>query len=194
MFSYIIGDISEIGEDYIVIDNHGIGYFINTSKNTICNLKDKLKGIKVHTHFHVREDGISIYGFISKEELEMFKLLLLVSKIGPKVALGILSSLTPDSIKQAILNEDIKLLSTAQGIGLKTGKRIVLELKDKIKDDIFTEISIFKTDSFVDEAVGALISLGYSRSEINNVLSKTDTSGLKTEEIIKIALKKLSTK
>ncbi|WP_427339069.1 Holliday junction branch migration protein RuvA [Caloranaerobacter sp. DY30410] len=194
MFNYIIGDVSEIGEDYIVIDNHGIGYFINTSKNTICNLKDNLKGIKIHTHFHVREDGISIYGFISKEELEMFKLLLLVSKIGPKVALGILSSLTPDSIKQAILNEDIKLLSTAQGIGLKTGKRIVLELKDKIKDEIFTETNIFKSDSSIDEAVGALISLGYSRTEINDVLSKTDTSGLKTEEIIKIALKKLSTK
>ncbi|MGF7060796.1 Holliday junction branch migration protein RuvA [Brassicibacter mesophilus] len=194
MFRYIKGTIEEIGEDYLVLESNGIGYMINTSKSSILDIGDKLEDRKIYTHLNVREDGISLFGFSTKEELNMFKLLIMVSKIGPKVALGVLSSMTPLNIKLAILNEDFNALSKAPGIGKKTANRIILELKDKIEDNIIIEQSRLSldTNTDTDEIIVALLALGYTRNEAYKALSNIDISNKKTEEIIKLALKYLS--
>ncbi|WP_425446037.1 Holliday junction branch migration protein RuvA [Dethiothermospora halolimnae] len=194
MFSYIKGQLEEIGDNYVVIENNDIGYIINTSQNSIANLKGKEGKVKLYTHLHVREDDISVFGFYNKEELDMFNLLLLVSKIGPKVALSILSTLSTSNIKLAIISNDVKTLSKAPGIGKKTANRLILELKDKIDDDIPIEGEDLLTngDIFDDEVIGALLALGYTRVEANSALKKIDKTGLNTEDIIKKTLIQLS--
>ncbi len=132
MFDFIIGDIVNIQEDYIVIQNNGIGYRVYTSINSMMNLEIGKKDQMLYTQLHVREDGLFIYGFTKEEEMDMFNLLLRVSKIGPKIALGVLSTLTPNQIRLAIHNKDHDTLCKAPGIGKKTSERIVVELKDRI--------------------------------------------------------------
>lgn len=196
MYQYIKGNVEEVGDSYVVIENNGIGYYINTSRNSINYIKNNLSECKVYTYLNVRDDDMSLFGFASMEELNMFKLLLIVSKIGPKVALGVLSTITPSNIKLAILSNDVTALTKAPGIGKKTANRMILELKDKIDDNIdMDKDMLFSQDSDnLDEVSGALISLGYSRSEITNILSKIDREGLSTEAIIKNALKELAKK
>ncbi len=196
MYRYIKGIIEEIGDSYVVIENNEIGYLINTSRNTINFIKKNSNECKIYTHLNVREDDISLYGFISKEELDMFHLLLYVSKIGPKVALGILSAMVPANIKLAIVTNDVNALTKAPGIGKKTANRIILELKDKIDDNIDVVSSNMENEiqNDSDEVIAALNTLGYSRNEVAEALSKIDTSGLKTEAIIKAALKQLAKK
>jgi len=194
MFRYIKGKIEELGEDYLVLENNGIGYFINTSKNSISQLGNDLTDRVIYTYLHVREDSINLFGFITKEELNMFKLLIMVSKIGPKVALGILSSMTSNKIKSSIINDDVNALSNAPGVGKKTANRIILELKDKIDDNIIIdqEDLTYNTRNEAEEAIIALISLGYTRSEVQRTIAGIDISNKKTEDIIKVALNKLS--
>jgi Holliday junction DNA helicase RuvA len=139
----------------------------------------------------LREDGIYLYGFYDYEELNMFKMLLLVSKIGPKMALGLLSSLNVNDIKSAIFNNNPDLLSRAPGIGKKTAGRIILELKDRIDSISIDEVEIGGENRNIDDAVSALLSLGYTRNEINNVFSQMELGNLKTEDIIKLSIKKL---
>ncbi len=194
MYRFIKGIIDEIGKDFIVVDNNGIGYKIYTSTNSILNIQDKPKQVKIYTHFHVREDDISIYGFYTKEELEIYELLLSVSKIGPKVGLGIISTIKPQQIKLAIATEDIVQLSKAPGVGKKTAKRIILELKDKIDDNISIESNDLEgqTDNNLNEVIGALLSLGYSKVEATRALSKVEIENQSTEDVIKAVLKQLS--
>ena len=195
MYRYIKGIVEELSDGYIVLENNGIGYYINTSKNTIYNLKKDNDIVKIYTHLHVREDDISIYGFYTVEELDMFNLLLTVSKIGPKVALGVLSTMNPSNIKFSILNNDDKSLSKCPGIGKKTASRMILELKDKvhIDENINEEDLVFNnSEEDFDEVIGALMSLGYTQSEGKQVLSKINKEKFSTEEIIKLALKELS--
>lgn len=196
MYQYIIGNIEEIGEDYIVIDNSGIGYFVYTSKNSIMDIGENTRNRKIFTHFIIREDAVNLYGFTTLEELKMFKLLITVTKIGPKVAIGLLSTLNTVNIKLAIINKDIATLSKVSGIGKKTAERIILELKDKIDENTIynsssASDSVISTDE-TGEAVVALVSLGYTRNEVFKVLSSIDTGGKGTEEIIRLALRKLS--
>lgn len=194
MYQYIIGNIEEISEDYIVIENNGIGYIVYTSKNSIMDIGQNTTKRKILTHLIVREDVMSLYGFTTNEELKMFKLLITVTKIGPKVAIGLLSTLSPSNIKISIISGDTNALSRAPGIGKKTAQRIILELKDKVDDNIIYEEGI--DDSIpldeTEEVVVALSSLGYTRNEIFKVLSSIDTQDKRTEEIIKLALRKLS--
>ena len=146
MISYIIGEIKYIGEDNFVIENNNIGYFINSSFNTIKTLEINNE-FKIFTKMNVREDDISLFGFSSKDELEVFELLTSVSTIGPKNAIAILSTLNVDKIKLAIVNNDIDTLTKAKGIGKKTASRIILELVDKVKKmAINDDISISNTD------------------------------------------------
>lgn len=143
MYSYIKGTIEELYLDHIVIDNNNIGYRINVSSNT---LKDLQLGnmAKIYTKLIVREDDMSLCGFASRKELEMFKLLTSVSKIGPKVGLGILSCATPPQLSAYILSEDIAKLSKCPGVGKKTAERIILELKDKVdKESAEFEATLF---------------------------------------------------
>ncbi|WDV47534.1 Holliday junction branch migration protein RuvA [Clostridiaceae bacterium M8S5] len=195
MFRYIIGIIDELGDSYIVLNNNSIGYLIFSSKNTL----DKLKigdEAKIYTYMHVREDEMSLYGFNTMNELDLYKLLLSVSKVGPKVGLALLSELSPNELKKAILMEDTKPLSRASGVGSKTAKRIILELKDKIDSDILTgetyeEPSTSNINNF-EEAMIALQTLGYSKIEINTAFKKIDSSLERTEDLIKSALKQLA--
>lgn len=194
MFAFLIGDVVNINDDFIVLQNNGIGYKVFTSNNSIMNLDIGKKDQMLFTRLYVREDGLFLYGFTTEEEMEMFRLLLLVSKIGPKVGIGILSSLTPIQIKIAILQKDIEILCKAPGVGKKTAERIILELKDRIDLNIDIDENNMDLSSLNDynEAIQALMTLGYSKYEIEKVIRKLDTSTMSIEDIIKIGLTKLS--
>lgn len=194
MFEFIIGDIVNIKEDYIVLQNNQIGYKIFTSTNSIMNLEIGMKDAMIYTYLNVRDDGVFLYGFTTEEEMEMYKLLLLVSRVGPKVALGILSVFTPNQIKIAILSRDIETLCNAPGIGKKTAERILLELKDRVnKDEILNvEDTNLSISNNYHEAINGLMSLGYRRIEIEKVLRTVDTNNMDVEEIIRQVLRKLS--
>lgn len=192
MYDYITGKVVGVKEDYIVVDNNGIGYRIYTSKNSLMDLKVDDKTI-MYIYFNLREDGIFLYGFTTEEELNMFNLLLLVSKVGPKVGLNILSTLTVNQIKLAILKNDSNILCNAPGVGKKTASRIILELKDRIdKEDIIDEEPIIKDNNEVEIAINGIMSLGYSRNEVLKIIKKMDTSNMVTEDIIREVLKRLS--
>ena len=198
MISYIIGEIKHIGEDNFVIENNNIGYFINSSFNTIKTLEINNE-FKIFTKMNVREDDISLFGFSSKDELEVFELLTSVSTIGPKNAIAILSTLNVDKIKLAIVNNDIDTLTKAKGIGKKTASRIILELVDKVKkmainDDISIsnpDIDNITSNEEIDVAREALLNLGYQRNSIDKVLASLKDSDLSLEEIIKESLKRM---
>lgn len=194
MFEFIIGDIISIRDDYIILQNNGIGYKIYTSTNSIIKLELGMKDVVIYTNLIVRDDGLFLYGFISEEEMDMFKLLQLVSKVGPKVALGILSTITPDQIKLAIIKRDIESLSKAPGIGKKTAERLILELKDRIDKDV--NIGVDDVENIhpneYNEAVNGLMSLGYTRIEVEKAIRNLDLSRMKIEDIIREGLKKIS--
>lgn len=191
MFEFIIGDIVSIKEDYVVIQNNGIGYKIFTTKHSMLELEIGKRNQLLYTQLHVREDGMLLYGFSSEEELDMFNMLITVSKIGPKVASGILSGLNPKQLKMAIYTKDSKLICKAPGVGKKTAERIILELKDKIEVSNIEDSTDLLVEPADDEAVEALISLGYTRFEVSRALSGLDTN-LRLEDIIKEGLKRLS--
>ena len=198
MFAYIKGKLEIKANDYIVIDVMGIGYKIYMSPSAIDTLEEIGQTIKVHTHYHVREDNISLYGFKTLEELRMFELLITTSGIGAKSAITILSNITPSSFALAIISNDTSKLVKIPGIGAKTAARIVLELKDKLKQTEQIEgeaIDIKNTiedNSKVEEAKSALQVLGYNSKEIMKVFEKLELSSLSVEEIIKNALKLLA--
>ncbi|HBG1231172.1 TPA: Holliday junction branch migration protein RuvA [Clostridioides difficile] len=191
MYSYIKGTVEEIYIDSIVVENNGIGYKINVSSNTIMNLQVG-EATKIYTKLIVREDDMSLCGFVSREELKMFELLTSVSKIGPKVALSILSFALPAQLEAYILSEDIGKLSKAPGVGKKTAERIVLELKDKVdKNNIEFEPTLLSQKPTLisqDESVDALVALGYTLSESKEAVQKCKKDGMNTEAIIKKAL------
>lgn len=197
MFAYIKGSLEQKSNNYVVIDVGGIGYKIFMATKAIETLGEIGEIVKVHTHYYVREDNISLYGFNTNEELRMFELLLQVSGIGAKSAIAMLSEISPSSFALAVISDDISQLVKIPGIGKKTAARIVLELKDKLK----TEESITKTEGVklsitneeeTSEAIAALQVLGYTKREIEKALENVDTKNLQLEEIIKQGLKKLA--
>lgn len=199
MFQYIKGDIMEVEGSHIVVENGNIGYLINTSRASMMDLGDDLKSRTIYTHLNVREDDISLYGFTTKDELDMFRLLQTVSKIGPRVALGILSTMNTLDIKISLLNEDAGALSKSPGVGKKTAERMILELKDKVHIDESTKVqnkinldSDFGLNNSKDEVTEALLSLGYNQNEIFTALNKIDSSEKSTEQLIKETLMELS--
>ena len=197
MYSYIKGTIEEIGLTNIVIENSNIGYEINVSSNTIKDLQLG-KMAKIYTKLIVREDDMSLCGFSTKEEMKMFELLTSVSKIGPKVGLSILSFASPRQLGAYMVSEDIAKMSKAPGVGKKTAERIILELKDKIdKQNIEFEPTLLSNTPIMvsqDEAVDALVALGYSSAEAKEAVDKCKKSGLNTEDIIKKSLSYLMSK
>ena len=193
MYAYINGKIADKANNYVVIDNSGIGYKIYMSLAAIEKLPDVGEIQKVYTYYHVREDNISLYGFLSNEELRMFELLLSVSGIGAKLALQILSAISPSSFALAVISNDVSKIVKIPGIGSKTAARIVLELKDKLK----TEEAISKNEKIEkaihmddkdNEAITALQVLGYTRKEIEKAIEHIDTENSSVEEIIRKAL------
>lgn len=195
MYYYIKGKLALRGENYIVIDAHGVGYMIYTSLNTIQTVGVQGSEVTVYTYLNVREDAHELYGFATLEEKTLFMQLLSVSGVGAKVALSVLSVLTPAAFAQAVIFDDIKAITKAPGVGPKVAKRIVLELKDKIKKaDIEAggkaeTINEAGSDSR-SEAVSALLVLGYSITDAQSAVAGVDAS-LTVEEIIKQALVRL---
>ncbi|ABR33706.1 Holliday junction branch migration protein RuvA [Clostridium beijerinckii] len=196
MYEYIKGKYIGINKDYVIVENSGIGYKIFTSGATMSSMPKNGEEIMLYLEQIVREDFIGLYGFDSKEELEMFKLLLTVSGVGPKAALSLLSISRVNNLKYAIMIGDEKHICRGVGIGKKTAARIILEIKDKLKPDelVDSSLEIDTKDNenvmALSEALSALIALGYSEKEAESVLKKIDKND-SVENIIKNALKAL---
>ena len=194
MISYIIGHIRSINEDSFIIENNNMGYLIFSSLTTLANIEINNE-YKIYTSMQVREDDISLFGFFTKDELEMFTLLTSVSTIGPKIAMGILSSISVNEIKTAILNNDIDKLTVAKGIGKKSASRIILELVDKVKKMEFLPVENIKVgnkeNDEIDVAREALLNLGYEKNDVEKVLLDLKDTDLSLEGIVKESLKRL---
>ena len=200
MFYYINGKLAALESTFAVIDAGGVGYKMTVTYNTYVSLSASgANTAKLYSYMAIREDDVELFGFYSLEELSAFKMLITVSGVGPKAAVSILSQLTPAKLAVAVCTEDKKAISQANGIGPKTAARIILELKDKLKNQISgedlkdapTEIVTAGTSSKLSDAQDALAVLGYSRSEALTALKSIDTDNLELDEIIKLALKKL---
>ena len=191
MIEYIKGEITEITPTYTVIDNNGIGYFANISLNTYTNLQNK-KAATLYIYEAIREDAHVLYGFHDKHEREMFMLLISVSGVGPNSARMILSSLSPSELETAIATSGVAALKAVKGIGAKTAQRIIVDLKDKIKAPSDTlNIQIPANNEIFDEALAALVMLGFSQQASQKVLKKllSGTQVVNVEDVIKKALK-----
>jgi len=201
MFYYLSGELTYRDTNTCVIDCGGVGYKLTVSLITSGSLMSKLNTkVKLYTHLAVREDGIELFGFGSNEERECFNHLTSVSGVGPKVAMSILSNMTPDRLALAICTEDAKAIAKTPGIGPKSAARIILELKDKISKDLMGASSAENLDTLplksvirgnISEASEALMVLGYDKTTILSVLKDADPA-MDVGEIIKIALKKLT--
>ena len=202
MFSYIKGSLEEVSGDRIVVEAGNIGYDIAIPLSAAERLPHTGSEIKVYTYLQVREDGLSLFGFLSRHDLEMFRQLIGVNGIGPKAALGILSSLSPDSLRMAIIAGDAKAIAKAPGVGVKTAQRIILDLKDKISpEDILEEVLAEPQDleigqekeavrEAVREAIEALVARGYSSSESAKAVKRGEaTPDMTAEEVLKASLK-----
>ncbi len=193
MISYIKGIIEEVEEDKVIIDNNGIGYGIFMPQSSL-ELIGPGEELKIYTYLNVKEDAMQLYGFLSKEELNLFKKLIGVSGVGPKGGLSIITACPGDSLQTAIISGDAKAISKAQGIGAKTAQRIIIELKDKIdlEEVIFTNSGEAVADTGVkSDAIEALIALGYSRTSAFNAVNKVDKITDDVEELLKLALKNI---
>ncbi|WP_415340434.1 Holliday junction branch migration protein RuvA [Clostridium perfringens] len=199
MYEYIRGQFQGISKDYVVIELNNIGYKIFTSGNTMSNMPKVGEEVLIYLEQIVREDFIGLYGFTTREELEMFKLLLSINGVGAKAALSLLSISTVNNLKYAIMMGDEKHITRAPGIGKKTAQRIILELKDKLKPDELTSeegqliegINDNSDYSFnINETLSALMALGYTEKEAQKALEKVDKT-LSIENMIKESLKLL---
>lgn len=193
MYYYIKGEVILKESGFVVVDNSGVGYKIFTSGYTLANLNDKTATL--YTYLHVREDVFDLYGFSTNEELAMFIHLLSVSGVGPKAALSILSVVSPGGLAAAIITNDAKTLTKASGVGAKMAQRVILELKDKLKNTqiLPEDVADFDAENSASsgsEAVSALMVLGYSQNDAKRAVAGVDQS-LSTEEIITLALKKM---
>ena len=208
MIHFIHGTLSDVAEGLVVVEAAGVGYGIHVPASVIGALPPIGEDIKIYTYFSLTQNGVDLYGFLSPEDRAMFTMLLTVSGIGPKGALGILSALTPDDLRMAIVTGDSKAISRAPGVGNKTAQRVVLELKDKLDA---TEVFSSALDhghgarAAVDagaaagvygaqkEAVEALVALGYSNVEASRAVKKVELSeGMTVDQILKASLKNLN--
>lgn len=208
MIHFIHGTLSDVADGLVVVEAAGVGYGIHVPASVIGALPPIGEDIKIYTYFSLTQNGVDLYGFLSPEDRAMFTMLLTVSGIGPKGALGILSALTPDDLRMAIVTGDSKAISRAPGVGNKTAQRVVLELKDKLDA---TEVFSSALDHghgagpAVDagaaagvygaqkEAVEALVALGYSNVEASRAVKKVELSeGMTVDQILKASLKNLN--
>lgn len=199
MISYIKGILEDMSPGMVVVDNHGIGYQMMVPMRGESFPKIGQE-IKIYTHMHVREDDVSLFGFLSKEEKEAFELLIGVNGIGPKVGLSVLSTLSVYELKMAVISEDVKTISKTPGLGPKGAKKLILELKDKLSFEELEEDGVGAEifDTFVDSSdsvmitIEGLVSLGYSKSEAAIAVNKVeDAKDLTPEELLKKALKNI---
>ena len=201
MYSYLKGELVEILDDTIVVEVNNVGYNVHIPASMIDNFTGTGQKIKIYTYLHVKEELMELYGFLTRDDLNVFKLLLGVSGIGPKGALAILTVMTPDDLRFAVLGEDAKAIAKAPGIGSKTAQRLILELKDKLKlEDVFERKAASAEAGQGDalsgvksEAVQALAALGYSSSEALKAVNDVELiPDITVEEVLKAALKQMA--
>lgn len=206
MISYIKGPLTAIEEDVIVVEAGGVGMGIHVPLSVLDRLPGIGREVTVYTYFQVREDAMSLYGFLNRQDRDMFRQLIGVNGVGPKAALGILSTMTPDDLRMAIVTGDAKAISRAPGIGPKTAQRLILDLKDKISmDEVLGNLALpcdggasaaLGTASMGEaakEAVQALVALGYSNMEANKAVKQVEvTETMTAEDVLKASLRYLS--
>ena len=202
MIASVKGKLEGVTADSVIIDVNGLGVEAIVPSNVINRLPRPNEDVKLHTYMQVREDAMQLYGFLEKEDLDFFKLLITVNGIGPKAAIAILSSMSTDVLTFAILSEDIKTIEKAQGIGAKTAKKLVLELKDKVgvinakavelQSDSSSDISLTIGSAIKEEASQVLEALGCSRTEAMKAITAIEiTEEMTSEDLVKSALKNL---
>lgn len=192
MYDYIKGNVAELTPTYVVLDNHGVGYMINISLNSFNALQHQEDVVKVYVYEAIREDAHLLFGFTDRRERELFLLLISVSGVGANTARMILSSLTPSDLEQTIASENVGILKSVKGIGAKTAERIIVDLKDKIKLSTDTLLDKSQVTSEVfDEAMSALVMLGFTKQMSQKALKKLFTAEptITVEQAIKKALK-----
>lgn len=200
MISYIKGTLSAIERDRVIVDVHGIGWGIFMPEQTMAQLPQTGNEVQIYTYLNVKEDAMQLYGFLTRDDLEIFKLLIKVSGIGPKGGLSILSGMSADDLRFAVLSGDAKAISAAPGIGKKTAEKVIIELKDKLDLDDFLQntsdaASVSGTsgtgiDSGIQsEAVQALVALGYGSTESLRAVKQTSPECTTVEDVLKEALK-----
>lgn len=203
MISFIKGCIEEKNEKSIFLDVNGVGYEVYMPTGSASMLPSVGENVKIHTYLQISENGVGLYGFLTKDELNVFKLLITVNGIGPKGAVGILSALTANELRLAVLSDDDKAISKAPGIGAKTAKKLILELKDKFHlEDALEEFeepskAVVRGKAELNdahaEAVQALTALGYSNSDALKAVRMADNGEIaSTEDLLKAALKQLA--
>lgn len=201
MISYIKGELVELTENAIVLDHDGMGFLIMMPASILAKLPAIGSELKVHTYLYVKEDALDLYGFLTKDDLKVFRFLITVSGIGPKGALAILSTMSPDDLRFAVLAGDSKTISKAPGIGSKTAQKLIIELKDKLKiEDVLDggadggyEPQSDMGDTAAAEAVMALTALGYSSADATRAVRQVDGGAdMDSEALLKAALKKLA--
>jgi Holliday junction DNA helicase RuvA len=191
MISYIKGEVVKKGIDYLILDNNNIGYYINTSFSTLEKISEKEK-IIILTYMHIREDIIALYGFLTSDEIDLFKKLISVNGIGPRAGLSVLSTYEVNTVKEIILKEDVSGLSKVPGIGKKTASKIILELKDKVGTVEELQGSEIVVSSEMSDVIEALTSLGFNYAEVKRTLGNMELSGKSENDIIKEALKNMN--
>ena len=190
MISYIRGKVVKKGLDYLIIDNNNIGYYINTSFSTLEKLNEKEEAA-ILTYMHIREDILALYGFLTSDEIELFKKLITVNGIGPRAGLSVLSTYNANTVKEIILMEDTVRLSKVPGVGKKTASKIILELKDKVTLEDLQGSNIVISSEMSDVAE-ALTALGFGYAEVKKTLAGMDLAGKSENDIIKEALKNMN--
>lgn len=202
MISYIRGELAALEEDKVIVDVGGVGYGIFMSGQAMAKLPPVGSEVKIHTYLNVKEDAMQLYGFLTRDALAVFKLLIGVSGIGPKGGLGILAQLTPDELRFAVMSKDVKAISAAPGIGKKTAEKLIVELKDKLKiEDVLDhqagvtgadETDTANAQGLQADAVQALTALGYGSTEALQAVRKVEMDENTTvEDLLKGALKYL---
>lgn len=203
LFEYIKGTLEDQSADYVVVDNNGIGYRVSVSLNTLAELPALHQELCLLLHPVYREDDIALYGFITHEERDLFRTLIGVSGVGPKVAMGMLSQFVGGELIRYILNADAKSIAKAPGIGKKTAERVILELKDKYKNyephsDVEVDGGAVEnlrlTDNLFNEAVNGLLGLGFAYSEASDLVERVITPDMAIEEILQKALMSANTR
>ena len=196
MYSYIKGELVDVAGDHIVVDNNGIGYQMFISSSTHFHMPAIGEDVKVYTYLNVKEDAMQLFGFLTKEELELFKLLITVNGIGPKNALGILGTLEPADLRFAIMAEDAKAISKAPGVGAKSAQRIIIELRDKIdsvETSALTNSPVASLNTMKRDVIDSLENMGYFSSQVLKAMDELEISDDDNiEDVLKQVLVKLS--
>lgn len=193
MITQVRGRLVEKSPTEVVVDCNGVGYLLHISLNTFSSLPAD-ENVVLYTHLSIREDAHTLFGFINKTEREVFKLLISVSGVGPSIARTMLSSMTSEEIQNAIASENVALIQSVKGIGVKTAQRVIVDLKDKIlKTFDIDEVSVYASNTNKDEALSALEVLGFQRKQSEKIITSIlkENPDASVEKIIKLALKNL---